>query len=86
MKPIERLLQEVVAALDHLMDLLCLDPTHVSGSLSESGGLRSVDIVVAASDRDEQALRAQGADVALATLATLIGSQSGLAAVSIQIE
>jgi hypothetical protein len=86
MSPLERLMQKVVAAVDALMDLMCVDSTHTSGSLSHAAGGDFLDIVVAASDKDEQTLRNAGIDNALATLATQIGAQSGLATVSIQIE
>jgi hypothetical protein len=85
MSPLEKLMQQVVAAVDAVMDLMCADPTHTSGSLSESAGIDFLDVVVAASDRDEKTLRDQGIDTALATVAAQIGTRSGLATVSIQI-
>lgn len=85
MTPLEKLMQQVVAAVDAVMDLVCADPAHTSASISASAGSDFLDVVVAASDRDEKTLRDQGIDTALATVAMQIGSRSGLATVSIQI-
>ena len=82
---IQTLLRDTTKALEQFLGVLCLDPSAVAPSLSESGTDLFLDLVVTTSARDEETLRAAGADVAFATLAQVIGDQSGLATVSIQI-
>ena len=85
MTPLERLLQDATHALEQMLRLLCLDDSKVAPSLSQSGTEVLLDLVVTASARDETRLRNAGADNAFAVLARLLGDQSGLATVSIQI-
>jgi len=82
---IQTLMRDTTKALEQFLAVLCLDPSEVAPSLSESGTDLFLDLVVTTSARDEDTLRAAGADVAFATLARVIGDQSGLATVSIQI-
>jgi hypothetical protein len=84
MTPLELLMEQAVDAFEALLALLCLDATDVHPQLIPANP--SLDLIVTASPRDRATLRGQGADNALQTLAALIGTQSGLATVSIQIE
>ena len=85
MNPLERLMHDATAALEQFLDLLCLDDSHVSPSFSQANNIVFLDLVITTSARDELVLRNAGADNAFAVLARVMGDQSGLATVSIQI-
>jgi hypothetical protein len=87
MTPLERLMHDTTTALEQFFRVLCIDRDSISvaPSLSQAGTDVLLDVVVTTSPRDEETLRNAGADNALATLAGVIGSQSGLAIVSIEI-
>ena len=84
MTPLEQLMEQAVAAFEALLQLLCVDDVDVHPQLIPANP--SLDLIVSASPRDKATLRGQGADNALQTLADLIGTQSGLATVSIQLD
>jgi hypothetical protein len=87
MTPLEHLMRDATTALEQFFRLLCVDRDNISvaPSLSQAGTDVLLDLVVTTSPRDEETLRNAGADNALAALAQVIGAQSGLAIVSIEI-
>ena len=82
---LEELMQQAAHAFEALLTLLCRDPVDVNGQVIPRDQA-TVDLIVTASARDKATLRNRGADNALRTLADLVGTTSGIAAVSIQID